>query len=232
MMAVLRSALFALIFYLGSLVIVVTGVPAAMMSKRALHVWVRGWALFHRWCTRVLLGIRSRVEGALPSEPALLAIKHQAMFETVEIVALLERPPAVVLKRELLSIPFWGWLARRYGMIPVDRDGGAVALRALMRAANAAISQGRPIVIFPEGTRVQPGEQPPLQAGFAGLYKMLKLPVVAVAVDSGRLWPRRGFVKRPGVVTWRVAPAIAPGLPREQVEVAVHRAINALDSAP
>ncbi len=229
-MALLRSLLFALVFYTGSAVIVVTGVPAALGSAAALRAWVRGWAGFHRWCTGTLLGIRSRVEGQLPSEPALLAIKHQSMFETVEIVALLDRSPAVVLKQELLSIPFWGWLARRYGMIPVEREGGARALRALMRAADAAIAEGRPIVIFPEGTRVAPGDRPPLQSGFAGLYKMLKLPVVAVAVDSGRLWPRHRFVKHPGIVTWRVAPALPPGLPRQQVEAAVHESINALEA--
>ena len=99
-----------------------------------------------------------------------------------------------------------------------------------MRAGQAAIAEGRPIVIFPEGTRVPPGVRPPLQPGFAGLYRALKLPVVPVAVDSGRLWPRHRFVKTPGIVTMRFAPPIPPGLPRAEVEAAVHKAINALDA--
>nr|MDP9414788.1 1-acyl-sn-glycerol-3-phosphate acyltransferase [Pseudomonadota bacterium] len=157
--------------------------------------------------------------------------KHQSMFETIEIVLLLEEP-AVVLKRQLADIPLWGWAAQRYGVIPVDREGGAAALRRMLKAAQAAVSEGRPIAIFPEGTRVGPGEQPPLQAGFAGLYRALGLPVVPVALDSGRLWPRRSFSKRPGVVTMRFGDPIPPGLPRKDVEARVHAAINALDAVP
>ena len=96
-------------------------------------------------------------------------------------------------------------------------------------AAKAAVAAGRPILIFPEGTRVLPGEQPQLQPGFAGLYKSLGIPVVPVALDSGRLWPRKIFVKRPGIVTMRVGETIPPGLPRQEVEARVHAAINALE---
>jgi 1-acyl-sn-glycerol-3-phosphate acyltransferase len=85
------------------------------------------------------------------------------------------------------------------------------------------------VLIFPEGTRVAPGEQPPLQPGFAGLYKQLGLPVVPVALDSGRLWPRNSFVKRPGIVTVRFGEPIPPGLPRAEIEAKVHAAINALE---
>jgi 1-acyl-sn-glycerol-3-phosphate acyltransferase len=120
----------------------------------------------------------------------LVACKHQSMLETFEIMLMLNQP-AVVLKRELAVLPLWGWVVQRYGAIPINRAGGASALRSMMRAAEVAIAEDRPIVIFPEGTRVAPGEQPPLQSGFAGLYRMLKLPVVPVAVDSGRL--ERGF---------------------------------------
>jgi len=98
----------------------------------------------------------------------------------------------------------------------------------MLKAAREAIADNRPIIIFPEGTRVPPGEKPPLQPGFAGLYKSLGLPVVPVALDSGRLWPR-SFVKRPGVVTIRMGEPIPPGLKRPEVEAEVHRAINALE---
>jgi 1-acyl-sn-glycerol-3-phosphate acyltransferase len=117
-----------------------------------------------------------------------------------------------------------------YGVIPIDRAGGAAALRMMMRAAEEAIKEGRPIVIFPEGTRVSPGERPPLQPGFAGLYRALKLPVVPLALDSGKVWPRRSLVKRPGTVTMRFGEAIQPGLKRDEIEARVHEAINALDA--
>lgn len=230
-MNLLRSLLFSLVFSAGSLVAVLLAVPAAMMGRGSLAALVHGWAKMHRISARHLLGIRTQVEGRVPAGPALVAAKHQSMFETIEIVLLLEEP-AVVLKRQLADIPLWGWAAQRYGVIPVDREGGAAALRRMLKAAQAAVSEGRPIAIFPEGTRVGPGEQPPLQAGFAGLYRALGLPVVPVALDSGRLWPRRSFSKRPGVVTMRFGDPIPPGLPRKDVEARVHAAINALDAVP
>ena len=227
-MAQLRSALFALIFYAGTAVAVLASFPASLFGTRAVRACAHGWARYHRWCAVYLLGIRRRVEGTPPSGAVLVAVKHQSMFETLEMMLLLDEP-AVVLKRELTQIPLWGWVVRRYGAIPVDRSGGAAALRSMMRAAEAAIAEGRPIVIYPEGTRVPVGEQPPLQPGFAGLYRALKLPVVPVAVDSGRVWPRHRFVKRPGLVTFRFGEPIPPGLPRREMEAAVHAAINILE---
>ncbi len=229
-MHLLRSALFNLIFFAGSIIAVLAAIPAALMGHKALWRIVRGWGLWHRFCARYLLGIRTRVEGSLPEGPALVAAKHQSMFETVEVVVLLDRP-AVVLKRELADLPLWGWAAQRYGVIPVDREGGAAALRRMLKAAAAAVEQGRPIVIFPEGTRVALGETPPLQPGFAGLYRALGLPVVPVALDSGRLWPRQTFVKRPGIITFRFGEPIPPGLPRKEIEARVHAAINELEIA-
>ena len=228
-MALVRSVLFALVFYPVTVVAVMLALPVSLLGTPALRRWTHGWARFHRWCASVLLGIRSRVDGVPPSGAAIVAAKHQSMFETLEIMLML-REPAVVLKRELANIPLWGWVTQRYGIIPIDRAGGATALRRMMRAAEAAIAEGRPIVIFPEGTRVAPGDRPQLQSGFAGLYRALKLPVVPIALDSGRLWPRRRFVKRPGIVTFRFAPPIAPGLPRAEIEAAVHAAINALET--
>jgi 1-acyl-sn-glycerol-3-phosphate acyltransferase len=227
-MAALRSVLFSLIFYIGTVPFVLAAFPASLIGTEAVRACTHGWCRFHRLCARHILGITSRVEGAGPSGPAIVALKHQSMYETLEIFLLFDRP-AVVLKRELTHIPLWGWVVRRYGVIPVDRDAGAAALRAMMRAGAEAVGQGRPIVIFPEGTRVAVGEAPPLQPGFAGLYRALKLPVVPVAVDSGRLWPRRSFVKRSGIVTFRFGEAIPPGLEREEIESRVHAAINALD---
>ena len=230
-MALLRSLLFASVFYGWTVIAVLLAFPISLFGTRAIRGWAHGWVRFHRLCARSILGIRSRVEGRPPDGAALVAVKHQSMYETLEIVLMLDQP-AMVLKRELADIPFWGWVVRRYGVIPVDRGAGALALRRMMRAGAAAIGEGRPIIIFPEGTRVAPGETPPLQPGFAGLYRALGLPVVPVAVDSGRLAPRHSLVKRPGIVTFRFGEAIQPGLDREQVEAAVHKAINALEPAP
>lgn len=227
-MAALRSLLFALIFYGGTVPAVLLSFPISLLGTKAIRGWAHLWVRFHKVCARWLLGVRTKVEGMPPRGACLVACKHQSMFETLEIILLLDEP-AMVLKRELADIPLWGWVTRRYGVIPVDRKGGAAALRRMMRAAESAIAEGRPIVIFPEGTRVPPGATPPLQPGFAGLYRALKLPVVPVGVDSGRLWPKGKFVKRPGLVTMRFMAPIEPGLPRPEIEARVHDAINVLE---
>ncbi len=228
-MALLRSVLFALAFYAMTAVAVIAAFPVAWCGPRPLRRFVLGWARIHRWCARHLLGIATRIEGAVPSGAVLVAAKHQSMYETIELLAVLGEP-AVVLKRELADIPGWGKAARLYGVIPVDREAGSGALRRMLRAARAAQDEGRSILIFPEGTRVLPGETPPLRPGFAGLYRQLGLPVVPIAIDSGRLWPRRGFVKHAGTVTFRFGDPIPPGLPREEAEARVHAAINALEA--
>jgi 1-acyl-sn-glycerol-3-phosphate acyltransferase len=227
MTAWIRTLLFTIVFY-GLSVPIVLFVPVpALLGRRALIVYAMGWARFHRWTTRMLLGIRTRTKGAPLAEPALYAAKHQSMFETLEL-ALMLNAPAVVMKAELARIPIWGWAARRYGVIVIDRAGAGQAMRQMMREAREALDAGRSIVLFPEGTRVRPGEQPPLRAGFAGLYRALGVPVVPVALDSGRVWPRTG-PKRAGTVTFRFAEPVPPGLTRQEAEARVHAAINTLD---
>jgi 1-acyl-sn-glycerol-3-phosphate acyltransferase len=177
-----------------------------------------------------VLGIRTQVVGTIPPAPHLIAVKHQSMFETTEMVRLTQLP-VIVLKRELTQIPFVGWLMRRYGVIAVERSAGAKALRSLVEQGKQAVASGRPVMIYPEGTRVRPGETPELRSGFAALYRALGLPVVPVALDSGRLWGR-GLLKRSGTVTILVGGTLPAGLSRAEVEAQVHAAINALESAP
>lgn len=228
-MAVVRSTLFALFFYPGSVVAVLLAIPAAWLGRAPLVALTHSWAHYHRLCARYILGVRTRVEGQVPCVPVLVASKHQSMFETIEMLLILKKP-AIVMKRELADIPGWGFVARRYGVIPVEREGGAAALRRMLRAAKQAVADGRPVLIFPEGTRVPPGEQPQLQPGFAGLYSSMRLPVVPVALDSGRLWPKGSFVKRAGIVTMRFEPSLPPQLPRAEIEERVKEAINSLEA--
>ena len=125
-------------------------------------------------------------------------------------------------------MPAWGPAARRYGLVPVERDQGAKALRAMVAAARGLAKENRPLVIFPEGTRVPHGTRPALQSGFAGLYKLIGLPVVPIAVNSGPLL--HGFWKRRGTVTYRVGEMIPAGLPRDEIEARVLAAINVLNA--
>jgi 1-acyl-sn-glycerol-3-phosphate acyltransferase len=223
----LRNLLFQAVFYGGSLFIVLLAPLYAAAGRRWLVPHVLRWGRFHDWCTRKLLGIEWRVEGELPTQPVLFAIKHEAMYETVQALVFLDRP-APVLKQELMNVPVWGWACQKYGGIVVDRDAGAKALRAMLTEAKQIIGEGRPIMIFPEGTRVPHGKAPELKSGVSGLYRMLKLPVVPIACNSGRLLPKKGL-KRSGLVTFKVGETIPPGLDREEFEALVHRAINALN---
>lgn len=223
----LRSLLFVAAFYPATLLFIAAGLGAGLFSTPAMLGVVHGWARFHHWLAEHVLAIRTRVEGAIPPGPYLIAAKHQSMFETIEMV-LIARTPVIVLKRELADLPLFGRMTRRYGVIPVDREAGARALREMLAGARRAAATGRPVIIYPEGTRVPPGETPPLRAGFAGLYRALGMPVVPVAHDSGHVFGR-GLDKRPGTVRFLVGDVIPPGLGREEIEARVHSAINALE---
>lgn len=224
-MDALRSTLLAAAFWLGSLVLVLAAALRALVSKRQAHGGAAAWSRYVRFIARWIMGIRIEVEGALPTGPVIIAMKHQSNLETMALPSLF-RWPAAVMKQELIDIPLWGWIALRHGSIPVDRSTKASAMRAMLRTATVAKEEGREIVIFPEGTRTALGEAPPLKPGTAGLYKLLGLPVVPVALRSGHVWPK-GFVKHPGTLKMRVMPPIAPGLARADFEARLHAAINA-----
>lgn len=223
----LRTLLFTVLFYGLSVPIVLSVPVSALFGQRAVLRHAHVWALMHRLLYRTVMGIRVVVEGEVPAGTYFFAAKHQAMFETLELQLLLGGP-AMVIKRELSRLPFWGWAAMQYGGIIADREASASALRSMMRAAKAFKDEGRSILIYPEGTRVAPGERPPLQSGFAGLYRALGLPVVPIALDTGVVWPKHG-PKRSGIVTVRIGETIPAGLPRAAIEARVHAAINALE---
>lgn len=226
---VLRSLAFYLVFYSGTIGYVLASMAALALGPRPFRATVRGWSVWHRACVRHILGIRLRVEGSLPPGPVLVAMKHESFFEAIDLPTLLPFP-VIFAKAELIRIPLWGRAAARYGVIPVERDQGAKALRSMVASARILTRSdgGRPLAIFPEGTRVQHGLRAPLQSGFSGLYKLLNLPVVPVAVNSGPLYHR--LWKRRGTITVRYAEPIPPGLPREEVEARVLAAINVLNA--
>ena len=222
-----RSLLFYLVFYGVTLLLVVAAVVTRILAPQRVPTIAHLWCRFHRLCIGRLLGIRVSVEGKLPEGQALVAIKHESFFEALDVLNFIAHP-AIFAKVELMRLPLWGWVASAYGLVAVERDQGAKALRAMIAAAHRLSADGRPLVIFPEGTRVAHGEAPPLQAGFAGLYKLLGLQVVPVAVDSGPLYHR--LWKRSGTITVRIAEAIPAGLPRAEIESRVRAAINVLNT--
>lgn len=225
-MRLLRNLAYYAVFYAGSVLVTIAAFLTSRLDPRIFRACVHAWSGLQRWSVQHLLGQRLIIEGQPLAEPAIYAIKHESFFEAIDAPTLFQLP-VVLAKAELFRIPGWGKAALAYGLIPVDRDAGAKALMAMMRQARAAAAAGRPLVIFPEGTRVPHGERRELQAGFAGLYKALGLPVVPVAVDSGPSY--KPALKPPRPITYRFGEPIPPGLPRGEVEVRVIEAINALN---
>ena len=225
---IVRSSAFYLVFYTGSVGIVLACVVTLLTSSRdTFRRTVDSWSLFHRWCLRHLVGITVTVEGELPPGPIFVAMKHESFFEAIDLPQVLPFP-GVFAKAELMRIPLWGLAGDRYGLVSVEREQGAKTLRHMMTAAKRISGEGRPLAMFPEGSRVALGTAPELKSGFAGIYKLLRLPVVPIAVNSGPLYHR--LWKRAGVITYRIAPPIPPGLPRPEAEALVLAAINVLNT--
>jgi 1-acyl-sn-glycerol-3-phosphate acyltransferase len=224
---ILRSLLFYFAFYGVTVLLAFLVSLQVALPGRGFVRTIFFWTRYHRWCVRCILGIRVVVEGEQPRGQVLVALKHESFFEAIDLPVLLDYP-AVFAKIELLRLPLWGRAAGQYGLIGVERDQGAKALRKMIAAARERSAECRPLAIFPEGTRVPHGQRPALQAGFAGIYKLLALPVVPVAVVSGPTYGPRW--KRRGTITVRFGETIAPGLPREEIEAQVQAAINLLNA--
>jgi 1-acyl-sn-glycerol-3-phosphate acyltransferase len=224
----IRSMLFALLFYGLTVPLMVIAFVVMPLGWRAVARIAEIWSGMHRFLARWVLGQKIRIEGILPADARFIVAKHESMFETLDAPTLFYRP-VIAAKRELMEIPGWGRLAHAYGLIAVDREGGASTLRTIRAKAREAFAAGRPVILYAEGTRVAHGSNPPLKAGFAGLYALLDSPVIPLAVDSGRVSPRNSFLKRAGTVTYLVGEPIPTGLPRAEAERRVHEAINALN---
>jgi len=224
---VARSLIYAALFYPATALWVLAGVIVSPFGRRPTLRVVLNWIEMHHWLTHHVLNIRTKVEGSVPAGPHLIAVKHQSVLETTEMVRITQLP-VIVIKRELVDIPLFGLMTRRYGVIPVERSAGAKALRQMVKYGEEAVAEGRSVLIYPEGTRVRVGTMPPLKSGFAALYRALGLPVVPVAVDSGRLWGR-GLIHQSGTVTLKVGKVIPAGLKRDEIEARVHAAINAFE---
>lgn len=212
----LRSVLFNIAFFGSTAMVAILATPVLLAPAHWTMVAIRFWAWLVVQELRFICGIRVVVTGRehLPQQgAALIAAKHQSAFDTL-VWLLLVPGCAYVLKQELLRIPFYGFLVARAGMISVDRSGGGAAMRHLLKAGKAAAAAGRQLVIFPEGTRVAPGDRVPFQPGIAALASATGLPVIPVATDSGVRWGRRAFLKRPGTITISVLPPLPAGLPR------------------
>jgi len=214
-MMMARSLIYVAIFYLWSILCGLAMTPLLLAPRRWMIRAMATWAVVVTVLLRLICGIRVEFRGLehLPTGRALVAAKHQCMFDTMAPLAVF--PDATyVMKRELLRIPFYGWFCVKAGMIELDRQGGAGALRRLIAQSKARLREPRQLVIFPEGTRMAPGTKADYQPGVAGLYRELDLPCTPMATNSGAHWPAHGVLRRPGVIVYEFLEPIPAGLKR------------------
>ena len=229
----IRTVLYAAWFYLLSVPLALIYLLALPLPRAVLRELIRLWAKLVLFGLRLFGGVRMEIRGLehLPHGRALVAAKHQSMFDFIGPFAFY--PDACfVLKQELLRIPVFGWLTTKGKMVPIHREGHAKALKDLLRAAKARIAEPRQIIIFPEGTRKKPGATPDYKPGIAALYRELGLPCTPMATNSGVHLNAQGFLIRPGVVVFEFLPPIPAGLKRaefmQRLEDGIETASNAL----
>ena len=214
MIAVIRSALFLAWFALVSVVLNVGCLPLLAAPRQGVVFMGRVWARLVLWGLKWIAGVGLEIRGHKPKagQAVFIAAKHLSMWETVAFMAL-HPDLAVVIKRELLWVPLYGWYCRKMGMIPIDRGSGAKAIRVLHKAAKHAFAQYRPVIIFPEGTRKKIGAAPDYKPGVAALYALLGAPCVPVAHNSSLFWDG-WFLRKPGTVVVEYLKPIPAGLKR------------------
>ena len=229
----IRALLYTIVFYVVSALFLVLG-SWLLLGPRS---WAMAGLSAHGstcvWLLEKIVGTRLEVRGSenLPDGAVLVASKHQSAWDTFALVPLLH-DPAIIMKRELMWIPFYGWFSAKFGMIFVSREAGPSALRRMASNAVDRAKAGRQILIFPEGTRREPGADPAYKPGALFLYSRLGIPCVPMALNSGLYWPRRSLKRHPGTIIVQFLKPIPPGLPRKefskQLETAIEKASDAL----
>lgn len=232
-MNLIRSLLFSLWLYL-SMPLYAIGLSPALLGSHKAAMWVvKGWARFVLFGLRWIAGIKLEVRGLehCPKGPALVAGKHQSMLDIVAPFIFFE-DPCFVLKKELMAMPFLGWFAWKTKMIPVDREAHAKALKDMVRNTRARLAEGRQIMIFPEGTRTQPGVPGEYKPGVAAIYRDVEVPCYLIATNSGAHWPAKGMTGfKPGTVVFEFLPPIDASLKRAEFMKQMETRIEAASSA-
>ncbi|NQU58075.1 MAG: 1-acyl-sn-glycerol-3-phosphate acyltransferase [Rhodospirillales bacterium] len=215
-MIFIRSVLFNILFFGISSLFCIVMVLSLPLPRSILSHGFRYWMVLVMAILKVVVGLRIEVRGRknIPQGPALVISKHQSAWDTGIFFMLLD-DPSYVMKKQLLQIPFYGWMLKKDEMVAIDRDGGASALKEMVRGSRSIFEAGRPLVIFPEGTRSNPGDKLPYHPGVAAIYKQTDVPVIPVALNSGLFWGRRSFAKMPGTIVIEFLEPVPQGQDRK-----------------
>lgn len=214
-MILLRSFLFNIVLWVMTILFTIFLLPFTFLPHHIMFI-PKVWSKTASWFLKVFIGIHYRIDGLenLPKGPFIIASKHQSAWETIAFNHIFPKP-SFVLKKELASLFPISLHMKQAQMIPLDRKGGKDTLRSMVEKAKVVMESGRPLVIFPEGTRTAIGEKIPYKRGIYTLYKYLNVPVVPVALNSGLYWKRRGFVKYPGIIRVKILSPIPVGLAQD-----------------
>lgn len=208
--SIVGSCLFSAGYILSTMLFAIPSVLTYPLPYRHRYAFITQWTRFNLWWLRITCGVSCEVKGVenIPAEPSIIFCKHQSVWETLALQRIF--PPQVwLLKRELLWIPFFGWGLAMLDPIAINRKAGRRALKTLLEQGEQRLASGRWIVIFPEGTRVPPGEHRAFHLGGAKLAEYSGALVVPVAHNAGYYWPRRSFLKKPGTICLVIGPPIA-----------------------
>lgn len=227
-MIYLRSFIFNVFFYVNLATWMIVGWFFLLGPRKWAVRALQAWSVSSVWALRVICGVRFEVRGReyLPQGPLLVASKHQSAWDTFGLLPLFDYP-TYVMKRELFWIPVHGWFSMKFGMIGIDRASTVKALKKLVRDVGAALEEGRQVIVFPEGTRREPGAPPDYKPGVAALYTGLDVTCLPVALNSGVCWPRRRFLRHPGTIVVEFLEPIPPGLPRKAFSALLEERIEA-----
>lgn len=214
----LRSLVFILWLYGAMAVVGIGCLPLLIFSEKTAMLPIRWWAQSVLFGARLIVGIKVEFRGLehRPTGAALVAGKHLSMLDTIAPFVVLDAP-AYVLKQSLMYLPALGWYAWRTKMVAIKREEAAKALKSMVAGCRERLKEGRQIVIFPEGTRSDPGDDPAYKPGVAALYRELGAECHLMATNSGQFWPGHGIDRRPGTVVFEFLPPIAAGLKRAEL---------------
>ena len=229
-MIFLRSALFNIAFYLNLIVqMILFSVPYLLMRRKAAWVIPNNWIRTNHWLLKTIVGTDYEIEGLeyLPDGAYIIAPKHQSFWDTYALLPHLD-DPFYILKRELTWIPLFGWYVMKMRMVPINRGSRSKVMPEVMRLTREEMRQGRQLIIYPEGTRRPVGAEPQYRFGIAKIYAEMNVPVVPIAMNPGLFWPRRQFLRYPGMIHVRILPPIEPGL---EPEAFMERLTDVLETA-
>lgn len=228
-MLAIRSAIFTILFVLWTGLLCTIFLPLTWIGQRTASFAGRTWAWGIIWMLRVICGITHKIEGLenLPTTPCVIASKHQSAWDTMIFFAVMKHP-IFVMKKELLKVPLFGNFMFKMGMIPVDRKGGAGALKQMLREVKDRLSRGMSLVVFPEGTRTEIGQIVKYHPGIASIYNdpEIDIPFIPVALNSAKCWDKKSFLKHPGVINIHFLKPIAKGQDRKKFMIQLQDSIE------